>query len=245
MEARAELRRRLREADSDELDLLLEERAEELVTTVVEQIFRNPFLLPRHVEALVRIPGVASGYGFRRELVGHPRTPRPLALQHLTGLYWADLVRVGTDTRLHPLVRRAADRRLAERLPGLATGERIAIARRASAAVVAALRREASPRVFAALLENPRLTEGQLAPAATDEGTSPKVLALLAAHPRWGARVGLRRALCRNPATPVASQLALLPKLSPAELRAVARDPRLAAAVRRRADELVAGDRRR
>jgi len=50
-------------------------------------------------------------------LVLHPRAPRLLALRLVSGLYWADLVRVGTDARLHPTVRRAADQRLVERLP--------------------------------------------------------------------------------------------------------------------------------
>ena len=89
------------------------------------------------IETLLAAPGLAAAYELRREAAFDPRTPRLLALRLVAGLYWADLLRLGTDTRLHPVVRRAADLRLIERLPGLAIGERRAVARGAGPAVIA------------------------------------------------------------------------------------------------------------
>jgi len=235
-----DLRRRLREAAEEELAELLEEHADELDQRAIGQVFRNPFLQGSQIERLLALPQLRSSYEARREAVLHPRTPRPLALQLATGLFWRDLARVGIDTRLHPMVRRTADRRLIERLPGLAVGEKVAIGRSSSAAVLEKLRFDPTPRVIAAMLENPRLTEGLLLPLASFERASPQVLAVLARDRRWGARTPLRKALCLNPATPVAASLTLLPSLDKVSLAAVSAAPRLPAAVRRRA-ALLAG----
>lgn len=238
---RSQLEERLREADEAELGRLLDEHLEELDVRLARQAFRNPFLTGEMIEALAGSPRLASAYEVRRATAFHPRTPRILALRFVPGLYWADLVRLGVDSRAHPVVRRAADQRLIERLPGLAVGERMAIARSAGPGVVLALRQEPTPRVIGALLENPRLTEGLLMPLVSSERSHPRALAVVASSPRWAARPPIRAALCRNPATPVASALALLPMLSKPDLAAVAADPRIAIPVRRRADLLGGG----
>lgn len=231
---------RLLDANEDELSALISGRLPEIDARAARQAFRNPFLTGALIEALVASPELAAAYEVRREVVLHPRAPRLLALRFVAGLYWADLVRVGTDPRLHPVVRRAADQRLIERLPGLAAGEKMAVARSGSAAVISALRLDPTPRVTGALLENPRLTEGLLMPLAASDRASPAVLARLASDARWGVRPGVRYALCRNPATPLASAFALLPLLAKRELEAVAHDLRLPLPLRRRA-QLLSG----
>ncbi len=238
---RQELAFRLAEAGTDELARLLEERLDELDPATARQAFRNPFLTGEQIERLVAAPALRSAYEVRSEVARHPRSPRVLALSLIPALYWSDLLRIGGDPRLHPVVRRAADLRLAERLPGLAVGEKMAIARAASPAVLAVLRNDPSPRVLSALLENPRLTEGVLAPLVASENASPQVLAVIAGNARWGVRYPIRVALCRNPQTPLASILPLLPMLKKSDLAAVAADPRARLPVRRRAELLARG----
>jgi hypothetical protein len=235
-----ELDRLLREAGEEELAELVAERIGEIDVRAARQAFRNPFLTGALIEALLDVPGLTSAYEVRREAAFHPRTPRLLALRCVTGLYWADLVRLGIDTRLHPVVRRSADQRLIDRLPGLAVGERIAVARKASTTVIAAIRTDPTPRVIGALLENPRLTEGLLMPLAAGESTNPQVLAKVASSPRWGVRPAIRFAICRNPSTPPASALAALPMLPKRELEAIGNDAHLTLPVRRRA-QLLSG----
>jgi hypothetical protein len=229
---------RLREAGQEELTALLAEHLAEIDVRAARQAFRNPFLSGPMIEALVTVPALVSAYEVRREAAFHPLTPRLLALRFVAGLYWADLVRLGADTRLHPVVRRAADLRLIERLPTLAVGERSAVARSASPTVLGAVRQDPTPRVIGAMLENPRLTEGILVPLAASETASPQALSRVAASPRWAARPTVRYALCRNPATPPAAVLHLLPMLAKRELEAVASDARLQLAVRRKAQLL-------
>lgn len=234
-------RERLLEAGEEELAGLLAERRGELDPPAARAAFRNPFLTRQMIEQLLELPRLVSAYEVRRAAAFHPRTPRTDALRYVAGLYWADLVRLGVETRVHPVVRRSADLRLVERLPGLAVGEKMAIARGASPTVLAALRHDPTPRVIAALLENPRLTEGTLLPLAASEQAPAATLAVLAGSRRWAARYPIRLALCRNPHTPLAAVLPLLPLLLKRDLEGVAADTRLLLPVRRRAQLLAGG----
>jgi hypothetical protein len=236
-----DLERRLREAGAEELLQLVRERATELSPAAAQQALRNPFVTAEVIEVVAAQTRLLSFLEVRRDLVRCRATPEVLALRLLAGLFWADLLAVGLDARLHPRLRRAADLQLMARLPGLAVGERISIARRAAPAVLVQLRHDPTPRVIAALLDNPRLVEGTLAPLLHSERTPAPVLELIAADRRWGARYPVRLALARNPAMPLGAALRLLPQLRKADLRGVASDPRLSEALRRRA-RLLLGD---
>jgi hypothetical protein len=236
-----ELERRLRDAGPEELLALVRERAAELSPAAVQQALRNPYVTAEVIGELAAQERLLAFYEVRRDLARCRATPELLALRMIGGLYWADLMGIGLDTRLHPRLRRAADRHLLARLPGLAVGEKISLARRAGPAILAHLRHDPTPRVIAALLDNPRLTEGSLAPLVHGETTPAPVLELIAGDRRWGVRYPLRLALARNPATPLGAALRLLPALHKPDLRAVAGDPRLSEPLRRRA-RLLSGD---
>lgn len=230
----SDLDERLRSAAAEALDALVAEQAALLEPRQARLALRNPFVTAQIVARLAAERRLAASYEVRREVVSHPVTPRALALDWVGGLFWPDLARVSRDPRVHPAVRRAADLALVDRLPGLAIGERTALARSAGAGVISHLRHDPTPRVTAALLDNPRLTEGLLMPLLASERAFPACLAAVAAS-RWGARPSVRSALARNPRTPLATALGILPMLRKGELRAIAIDPRLGEPVRRRA----------
>lgn len=223
------------------LEQLLERVFPELDSESAVVLLRNPHLPTRWIAKILKEPRLASAYAVRRAGAFHPRTPRTLAMELVAGLYWVDLAALGVDPRIHPAVRRAADERLLERLPALAVGEKISLARRASPRVLQALRRDPTPRVVAALLENPRMTETLLVSVAASEQASPAVLEVIAENWRWRSAYEVRVALCRNPRTPLATALGLLPLLKKPDLWAVAHDLALPLPVRRRA-ELLAGE---
>lgn len=234
-----DLASRLREAGAEELLALLQRHAHDLDLAAAEQALRNPFLGREAIELLASQGRLLPAYEIKRLIALHPRAPEALALRFVSALFWRDLVELGLDTRVRPTVRRAADRRLMGRLPALAVGEKASLARRASARVLGRLRHDPSTRVVAALLENPRLTEGVLLPLVASEDARPEVLEVVARHRRWGVRYEVRLGLCLNPNTRVATALATLPYLRKSDLRAVARRPRLAPAVRRRVEVLL------
>jgi hypothetical protein len=230
---------RLREAGAEELLALVREHGGHLEVQAARQALRNPHCPAEVLELLAEQGRLVAFYEMRRDLALHPRTPVALALRHVPGLFWRDLMALGLDTRVHPRVRRAADQYLNLRLPELALGEKINLARRCGPGVLAQLRHDPSPQVIAALLDNPRLTEDALAPIVHAPATPGPVLALIAADRRWGTRPALQAALARHPATPVAAALRLLPLLRKAELKGVAQDPRTCEPVRLRARLLL------
>jgi hypothetical protein len=239
--AERDLERRLLEAGAEELLELARELAGALDPAAVLQALRNPFCRAEVIEQLA-VERLLAFYEVRRGLALHPRTPEALAARFVPGLYWRDLMELGLDTRLRPTLRRSAELQLLARLPQLALGEKVAIARRAGAGLLAQLRYDPHPRVIAALLDNPRLTEELLAPVANSAATAPAVLGLIAADRRWGTRYSLRLALARNPATPVGTSWRILETLRRPDLGTVAADPRLPEPVRRRAWVLLRGD---
>jgi hypothetical protein len=236
-----ELHLRLREAAAEELLALLRACAAELAPPAVRQALRNPYCTAEAIELLAGEERLLSFYEVRRDLALHPATPETLAARVVPTLYWRDLMALALDLRLRPVLRRSAEIHLGARLPGMAVGEKISLARRAGGAVLAQLRQDPSPRVISALLDNPRLTEGVLAPVLHSASTPPAILELIANDRRWGVRYPLRLALARNPATPLRIAWRLLDALRPADLRPVAADPRLPEPVRRRARVLLEG----
>jgi hypothetical protein len=232
--------KRLREAGGEELRALLRSLAADLDVAAAQVALRNPHAGEEAVRLIADQQRLLAFYDMRRDLAQHPATPQAIALALLSGLYWRDLVGVGLDVRIRPVVRRAAEQRLVDRLPGLAVGEKAAIARAASPRVLQALRHDPTPRVIAALLDNPRLVEADLLPVASGEATHTPVLAVILAHRKWGNRYPVRVAVVRNPRTAPALALQHLPLLKRSDLRAVASDPRLPLVVRRKA-ELLSG----
>jgi hypothetical protein len=218
---------------------LVRERLAELEVPEVRQVLRNPFVSSAVIEILLSERRLLGSYEVRRDLASHRKTPQVHALRLLAGLYWRDLARIASDTRAPPTIRKAAERQLSSRLPGLAVGEKIAVARAAGPGAIALLRSDPSPRVVKALLENPRMTEGSLLPLVSNERTRPEILTLIANDARWGNRYRIRLAICRNSNTAYSTALRILPLLKKSDLTLVARDRHLSSVVRRRADLLL------
>jgi len=231
----------LREASPEDLLAWVEKHLEELNVPAVRQILRNPFLTKEVLELLLGQTRLTSIYEVRKGLARHPRTPQVHGLRLVPTLFWRDLMELGLEPKVSPVVRRAAERQLVQRLSGLAVGEKMAIARRAGHGVLNQLRFDSDPRVMSALLENPRITQGVLMPLVSHEAASPEILRMVAENRRWGAQYPIRLAVVRNPRTPPVVSVALIPRLKRLDLRPIAKDRRLHAAVRRRAQELLDG----
>jgi hypothetical protein len=232
---------RLREAGGDELRVLVRSLVEDLDARAAQLVLRNPHAGEEVIRTLAEQQRLLVFYDFKRELAMHPATPQVVALTVVAGLFWRDLVAVGANVRVRPVVRRSAEQRLIERLPGLAVGERVAVARTASPHVLQVIRHDPTPRVIGAMLDNPRLVEGDLLPLASADTTHTPVLAVILGHRKWGYRYPVRVAVVRNPRAPLALAMQQLPMLKKPDLKAVASDPRLAAPLRRRAELLTGG----
>ena len=76
---------------------------------------------------------------------------------------------------------------------------------------------------------------------ARAEGVPSEVLARLAEHPAWGCRQAVRRALLKNPRTPVHASMRLLKSLPRQELQKVRRDQEVPKVVRVAAERSLDG----
>src|SRR5437763_5653146 len=118
----------------------------------------------RHCDALIcqaiaQSHRLTAFYSIRLRLVEHRSTPQAHAVKLVHYLHWPDMVRLSVDVRVSPPVRRAIETQLLLRIDKLTLGERIASAKRCSAALIKALLFDPDPRVFSALLLNQRVRE--------------------------------------------------------------------------------------
>jgi hypothetical protein len=199
-------------------------------------LLRNRTAAPALLGRIARDRRWTRSYEIKKALARHPRTPLTIARSLLPHFYWRDLAEIADDARMPPSVKKQAEEVLKHRLAEMAQGERVALARRASRGVIAALRDSGEARVLQALLSNIRLVENDAVKIASNPDASREVLLALAGHPEWRARYSVRLSLLSNPKTPVPAALRLIEGLSQQELSRLARDPAVPKIVRVGAD---------
>ncbi|MCG8417815.1 MAG: hypothetical protein MJE77_07710 [Proteobacteria bacterium] len=122
----------------------------------------------------------------------------------------------------------------------LTLGERKSLARAHQRDLLSHLLRDPHPDVIRILLGNPHLTEADVLSLASRRPASGAALSEIAASQRWIARYPVKRALVKNPYTPLVLAIRLATTLRPGDLRDVAGDPRLNTLLREHAAGLVA-----
>jgi hypothetical protein len=235
--SRAELRRFLLGAPPSFLEGAVDNpvTGEEEIALLLRNRSASPALLIR----VGRDRRWNASYGTRKGIARHRQTPAMLARGLLHHLHWADLSDLAEDTTVSVAVRRHAETLVRTRLPEMALGERIALARRAGRELIGALLRSTDGRVLAALLGNPKLTDRDAEEMARRPDAPPNALRRLSDHPRWGSLLAVRAALARNPRSPIPVALRWVARLPLSELDAVIEDERAPKIVR------ISADRRR
>ena len=172
---------------------------------------------------VARNPRFARSRAVRRVLALHPSSPPALARRFLPHLSWRELAEAGCHAALAPAVRRAAEGIVLARLPELAEGELVALARRCGRALVEPLARTGRPRVLAALLGNPRLVEADVLRLVTDPTAAPDTLRVVEEHATWGRALAVGLAIVVHARAPVRTALRLAARLPRRELEQVLR----------------------
>ncbi|MGD0958099.1 MAG: hypothetical protein ABR953_14905, partial [Candidatus Acidiferrales bacterium] len=161
-----------RSASADQLKSLLHEAGEEALLALLE----NPNLDEPHVvlllerldlpaSVLTAIAGEGkwtSSEGVRLRLARHPRTPKRFALAAVRQLFLFDLVRLSLLPSAPADIRRVAEEVILTRVPHLAVGEKLTLARRGPARVAGALLAEGHVQAIKLALANAFLTESQV-----------------------------------------------------------------------------------
>jgi len=204
------------------------------------KLLRRADLPPETLDEILEDSGARRYHAVRLALAAHPRTPRSAALSLVGTLFWRDLAALSANARVHPGVRRAADQDLLRRLPEMALAERVDLARSVGRGTLMYLRLDSDARVVAAVLDNRFLTEPDVVQAAARAEAPPAVLELIAGHPRWSLRAGVRSALLRNPNLPGPLALSLLTRASSGDLEGLASAPGVARFLRLCAQRVLA-----
>jgi len=163
-----------------------------------------------------------KSYAVKKALVFHAKAPRLVALRLLKDLYLMDLVQFALSTSVAAELKRYAEEQVVAKLPQLALGQKITLARRGPARVAGALVAEGHAQVLPIALNNPFLTEAQVLKALARDKVSTTVVQSLARHSKWSQSYHVRLALVRHPATPVSVVLGILPLLTVSDLRELA-----------------------
>ena len=166
-------------------------------------------------------------------LVSHSKTPLVEAMNLVKFLFWRDLNLVIQNFKLATEVRHLAESTLQQRLPAMAVGEKMTLARVAAGQVLKVLRLEKDGRVVQALLENSRLVEEDVLYLVSQARTPAPVLEAVCRDPKWSSRREVRMALLRNGKTPLASAVTFVSSLTVTELRALLNDPKVPLAIRK------------
>jgi hypothetical protein len=140
-------------------------------------------------------------------IVLHPRAPRPLSLRLVGSLFWRDLSDVAAAPHVSAAVRVRAESALREMLEDMRLGDRVALAKVATPAVLSGLLVDDERKVTEAALINPRLREEDVLFALRTPEVPLALLDAVFASPKWSQVYGVRLALVLQPRTPLAVAL--------------------------------------
>jgi hypothetical protein len=226
-------------AHKDQLFMLIQKGREEVLLAVL----RNPHLDHQHLLALLKrrdlgtvIAAINADSHFmaihavKCAVAAHPDTPPQIAQTLLSLLYILDLLKLCRIPGVTPDVRVAAERKIIQQIPTQPLGNKIALARQGTSAILDSLLREGVPRVLETCLDNPHLKEGSLYQFLISHHANAANVSLVANNSRWKNRPNIRLAILKNPRTPMNWFTTFLPGLSPSTLRDLLAAPRLTAA---------------
>lgn len=217
---------RIRQMNREELEDFVSSSADSMIEEEALAVLDNHFCTNTIIARLAQSPRLTGRYSVKRALVAHRLTPQGHAMKFVHHLQWRDLLRLSTDVRVPPAIRRSIEESMKLKLPKLTLGEKIASAKFCSRAIMNVLMSEKDTKIFASLLLNSRLTEEQLLQHVDSETVPADHLRMVADHPKWSLRYPLVRALVRNPETPRAVAASLLTRLRKDDLEEVSRSHR-------------------
>lgn len=231
-----------REIESFSRETLAAYVAENLAHLFEEEalaVLANRHVTPQICQQIARSARLTAFYSVRLRLVAHRQTPQAHAVKFVHYLYWFDLLRLSTDVKLPPTVRRAIDQLLLTNVTKLTVGERVASARRCNLTLAKALMFDPELSVFEALLTNSRLREEDLVSLAASPRATPEQLRMLAGDRKWSFRYAIRKALVLNPLTPRAAAASQLRHLRRNDLREIYGNPATSTYLRRCIERLI------
>ena len=152
-------------------------------------------------------------------LVKNPDTPGQVVLALLPHLHLFELVDLCLIPGVTPDQKFAAERAILLRLPTTELGNKMTLARRATATVVGEILKEGDARLLEICLNSPRLREVAILQFINGPHSSAETISIVARHPKWKLRPNLRLAILKNRRTPPIWFTLFLPQLRSPDVR--------------------------
>lgn len=215
---------------ADELKALASDPA--LTEDLALALLKHNDLPPELFELLARNRSITKFRKVKLAIIANPRTPRFVSIAQIRQLFTFDLMQVALRPVVPGDIKRIAEEALINRLETLSSGEKLALARRASGPVAAAPLSEREARVIQAALDNGRLTEAFVVKALTGSDSSAALVRAVCDHAKWSLRREIRTALLRNEKTPPARALEIARTFPAPHLREILHNSRLSAGLK-------------
>jgi len=121
----------------------------------------------------------------------------------------------------------------------LNTAEKLITALKGSREERAILIRDPNRLVATAVLGSPRVSDAEIESFASMKNVSDQILRQIGHHREWTRRYAVVNNLVRNPRTPIAISLGLVPRLNPRDIKSISVDRNVPEAVRKQAQKFV------
>lgn len=171
------------------------------------------------LKAIYQLETCKSSHRLKVALVKNPGTPGPVALALLPHLRLFELVDLCLVPGVTPDQKFAAERAILQRLPTTELGNKMTLARRATATVVGEILKSGEPRLVEICLGSPRLREVAILQFINGASSSAETISIIARHPKWTLRPNLRLAILKNRRTPPVWFTLFLPQLRTPDVR--------------------------
>src|SRR4051812_35088838 len=154
-------------------------------------------LPPAALEALAKNGLAMKHRRVQCALVAHVKTPRHVSLPIARHLYTFELLQIALTPAVPSDVKRAVEDAISMRLESISAGERLALAKRGSTRIAAALLFDKEPAIMQAALVNPLMTEAWVVKAIMSRDATPALVETVSHHIKWSLRKEIRIALLK------------------------------------------------
>lgn len=217
----------LLEATSDSLKEILKNQKEKLTENELLFILKNKNIDFEILKLIISHKPFLVSYEVKKAILFLKLTPYQDALKLLPHMFWMDLMLLSTTLSVHPVVRRAAEKKLLEKIPEMGLGEKITLAKRGSMNLLLHLSKEKNTKIIEAILQNRFATEEIVLSIVGNPNTPSEVLGVINYNSKWRNRLNIKKALVLNPNFPTFLAFHLLKTMNKSVLEEFATSPYL------------------
>ena len=216
-------------ANSDELFQVLLDPDMQIVQTALKNSHLNEdhllALLKRRdlsedlLKTIYHLETARSSHRLKIALVKNPNTPGPVVVALLPHLHLFELVDLCMIPGVTPDQKFAAERAILQRLPTTELGNKMTLARRATATVVGEILKQGDVKLVEICLNSPRLREVAILQFINGAHSSADTISVIARHPKWKLRPNLKLAILKNRRTPAIWFTLFMPQMRTPDIR--------------------------